>query len=324
MKPKINIWAEKHNKNDSTGNFCAFYQLVDRWIKNYPDIEFERKVYLPFSERKNIDSYKLEDRKLIHNGWNYVFYFIIENEQTRKYFLVSYWDTTINVHVEFSKYDMHNMVEFFSGQGGHNPSINFRPYEDFKYTPLNKVPWFRDCENQIEKLMSLKDNIKNNRIINDRLRFNIGNPYSFRSYLIGDTRFDSSYGIRLSEKEHINSLNNHWINMDLYSISGPSMRLIEGMGLGTAVLSPNFPQKHHTEIIPNYHYVEVPFDKPNLDYSNYQELADSYIATFEELKKDSDRIYFIGKNAREYYLENCTTEKHTDNLYNLLDLNKLM
>jgi hypothetical protein len=322
MGVKINIWAERHNQYDIASNFLAFYQLIDKWIVEYPHITFERKNFLPPSERKNINNYALEDRKLIHNGWNSVFHFIIENESTRKYFLVSYWDSTRQTDIEFKGYDYKNLVELFTGQGSHDPDLNLKEDTLIKYTPINKVLWLESSEKEIEKVMGTEN--FESRVIPDKLHFRVGDPYSFRTYLIRDSRFNTSHGDRIPESQHIHELNKNWINMDVYSISGVSMRLIESMGLNTAVLSPKFPQRVHSPIIPNYHYVEVEFDEPNLDPSNFKKLADSYIDTFEKLKKDPDRIHYIAKNAREYYLENCTIEKHVDNLYKLIDLNKLI
>ena len=119
--------------------------------------------------------------------------------------------------------------------------------------------------------------------------------------------------------------------MDIYSVSGVSMRLIEGFGLQTAVLSTSFPQKLHSPIIPDYHYVKLDYDESHIcmmpgqcNNSLSKKLADCYIDTFNELKKDKDRIDFIAKNAREYYLNNCTINKHIDNLLEVIDLTKIL
>lgn len=324
---KINIWAERHDKYDIASNYVAIYNLVDKWIKSYPNIVFERKLFIDVSERKNIDKYPIEYRKLIHNGHNSVFYFIIENEETKKYFLISYWDciNSVDLEYKYNHYDIENMVELFSAQGGQKPhSVDYLSFEEteVKYTPINKVVWLVETELEIQNIMSLESNYKQ-RILPDKLFFRVGDPYGFRTALIKDPRFNSKYGARVSERQHVQELNKYSINMDVYSVSGVNMRLIEGMGLGTAVLSPNFPQKHHNPIIPDYHYVKVEFDESYLNLSNYLKLADSYIETFEALKKDPDKIVFISNNAREYYLKNCTIEKHVDLLYDLLDLNKL-
>ena len=39
----------------------------------------------------------------------------------------------------------------------------------------------------------------------------------------------------------------------------------------------------------------------------------------EELKKDRDFVRFLAQNARQYYLENCTTEAYVEILKKVID-----
>jgi hypothetical protein len=323
---KINVWAESHNYSNYS-NFLAFYKLIKKWEVNFPNITFERKTFLPSSEREKLDQYKFENRKFIRNIFTSCFYFIIENEDNNKYFLISYADNAKYINWDFkTNYDYENMVEFFTAQGCNEQPDRVLKESTINYTPINKIFWSNHTYEEIERLeKNQEDNIKK-RIIPDKLFF-ASTKYNFRHYLIeNDNRFNSfcTDNLRLSEQEHVRELNKYWINMDVYSVSGVSTRLIEGFALGTAVLSPKFPQKHHAPIIPDYHFVEVPFDEENIDSSNFKKLADSYIETFENLKKDKEKIYFISKNARQYYLDNCTIDQHVNLLYNLIDLKKII
>jgi hypothetical protein len=319
---KINIWAERHAQHDITGNYSAFYSLIENWKKIYPNVVFERKTYIPSSERKNIHTYKLQERKFIHNGWNSSFHFIIENDDTKKYFLVTYWDLTRQSIIEFKEYDYDNLVEVFTAQGSHDPDDVLKEDTTVKYTPLNKVLWLVESEKEIEKIMK-NSNYLNTREIPEKLFCRVGTPYLFRTYLQSDSRFNFKTGNRVPEKQHILELSKNLINMDVYSVSGVSMRLIEGFGLGTAVLSPVFPQRTTSPIIPDFHYIKVEFND-KLISKNYNKLANAYIETFERVKKDKDLIHYIGSNARNYYKQNCTVEEHTKNLLNVLDLAKLL
>ncbi len=327
---KINIWAVEHNKTHHYTHYRCLYQLVDRWIKKYPDISFDRKTYFKLKvvpandeQRNEIFSlYEKESRKLIFDTIH-PFYFIIENENTKKYFLISYWDRAADTQWVFqNRYDAENLVEMFTAQGCQLGTYYLQEDTSIKYTPINKILWVSDAEKEIEKLMQDENENSKNRFIPTKLFFASG-KYQFREYLIdNDFRFDAfcAEDCRLSDIEHINKLNKYWINMEIYSTSGVSMRLIEGFGLGTAVLSPKFPQRHHTEIIPDYHFVDIKYNDINIDFKI---LADAYIESFEQLKKDKEKIRFIAANARNYYLENCTSEKYTDTLEMLIDINKL-
>jgi hypothetical protein len=325
---KINVWAEKHITSTNENTFYyekVFSELIDGWISSYPDIFFEKKCFLPSSELNKIKEYSIEDRKFIHNGSHSVFYFIIENEDTKKYYLITYWDYLQNTNHEFlTRYDYSNLIEIFSAQGDydHYSGLSLEQ-SNVKFTPLNKLVWKEGHYKEIEAIMSSENQHYKTRVIPNKLRFRVGDHYGLRSYLVSDSRFDGVSGIRISDADHTRELSETWINMDIYSVSGVSMRLIEGFGLGTAVLSPVFPQRCHSPIIPDYHYVKVEFDEHNLNPSNYKKLADSYIETFEKLKKDPDRMHYIAENARKYYLENCTSANYINTLNKLIDFYKL-
>jgi hypothetical protein len=324
----INIWAERYYKDDIASNYVAINNLIELWKIKYPDVTFTKKIFKGVSNRDNLSP---SEKKYVHNGWNTTFHFIIENEDNKKYFLLTYWDLTRQVKFEFEQYDYENLVEIFTAHGSHDPFNNLTHDDTVKYTPINKVLWLRESELEIEKIMSNYNMNTQRRIIPDKLFFRVGDPYGFREYLVNDNRFNFKVGPRVLEKDHIWELNNNWINMDVYSISGVSMRLIESFGLQTAALSVEFPQKLHSPIIPDFHYVKVDYDEPHIcmvpgtcNVDHCKKLADSYLQTFSELKKDKERIDYIAKNAREYYVNNCTLDKHVNNLLEVIDLYKIL
>jgi hypothetical protein len=324
----INIWSERYDENDIASNYIAIQKLIELWKIKYPNVTFTKKTFKQGIDRDNVSK---SEKKYIHNGWNTTFHFIIENADNKKYFVLTYWDVTRQVRYEFEGYDYENLVEIFTAQGSHDPNNNLTPDTTIKYTPINKVLWLQESELEIERLMSDYSTNLQQRKIPDKLFFSVGQPYGVREYLVTDNRFNCNVGHRIPEKTHIQVLNDNWINMDIYSVSGVSMRLIEGFGLQTAVLSTSFPQKLHSPIIPDYHYVKLDYDESHIcmmpgqcNNSLSKKLADCYIDTFNELKKDKDRIDFIAKNAREYYVNNCTINKHIDNLLEVIDLTKIL
>lgn len=346
-KATINIWGDWHSSRDIKPNILE--NLIKLWIHKYKNIEFNIKHYKPIRDpdlyKETISKLAPSEKKYITKNRSDCFTFFIENQETKKYLLISWWDRASDVIHNFSHFDYHeNCVEFFTAQGCHNPKKTLTPAVDYitketlKYTPLNKIPWGIETGKEIDRLMS---GPKLNQVIPEKLHIRMFKTgYGFRTYLINDKRFTTYTGAKTKPEVHVRELSLNKINMEVYSVSGPSMRLIEGMGLGSAVLSTTFPQKTHDEIVPDFHFVKVPFDYDHLpllpNYNNsgkvedpglckiFKELADNYIEVFESLKKDKERIDFISKNAREYYLNHCTRDKYLKHLEQMLDLNKIL
>lgn len=345
--PTINIWGNWTASRDIKP--LALNELVEVWQNKHPEINFNIKSYKMISDPNAYNEFikKLKpcDRKYVHRNNRICFTFFIENPSTKKYMLISWWDRASDIVHDFKLYDYEeNCVEFFTAQGCHNPKQSLRPALDYvtnqelKYTPLNKIPWGIGTGEEIDRLMKGPELVK---VIPDKLHLRMFKTgYGFRTYLINDKRFTTYTGAKTKPEFHVRELSLNKINMEVYSVSGPSMRLIEGMGLGSAVLSTAFPQKTHDEIIPDFHFVKVPFDYDHLPllpiYNNsgkvedpnlckiFKELADNYIEVFESLKKDKERIDFISKNAREYYLNHCTRDNYVKHLEQMLDLNKIL
>jgi len=350
-KSIVNIWGDWTTSDDIKPRVLR--DVVKIWEKKYSDIQFNIKDYIIIhdsSKYRKIRAAEPDKCKYLRHSFNLndttsCFNFIIENNFTKKYMLISWWDRASDVVHNFKRCDYSkNCVEFFTAQGCHNPEKSMKPAVDYisnepiEYTPLNKIPWDPVTGIEIEKQMC---DPARSQIIPEKLHIrNMGTGYGFRKYIINDSRFNTYNGPAVPPEVHVRELSRNKINMDVYSVSGPSMRLIEGMGLGSAVLSTTFPQKHHDELIPNFHFVRVPFNYDNYPFDPiygdsdkindlhlntiYKELADSYIETFESLKGDLDKINFISANAREYYLNNCTREKYTQHLVQMLDLNKIL
>lgn len=331
----IRIWGDWPTSDDIKRLVVS--DLMTRWeLGSSHHIEKMQYRTVPESDHNNIPAV---DKKLLQNHGHHwkCFEYIIENVETRKYMLLGYWDRAWESIDVLSRQDFEeNCVEFFTAQGCFNPHANLKEHPDIKYTPLNKIPWEPNTETEINKLY--QEGVAN-RIVPEKLHVRMmNNGYGFRSHLVHDDRFVALTGPKTRPEQHAQELHRHWINMDTYSVSGVSMRLIESMGLGTVVLSPRFPQRHQHEIIPDYHYVEVPFDGDHIpfgpfgenpvataaDSKIFKELADSYIDTFEKLKQEPDKIQYISTNARKYYLENCTRFNYVNNLEKLLDLNKIL
>lgn len=275
---------------------------------DHPEIDFSYYDYRKTDFKEPIPIEELS--KFKHNYAANAF-IIIENDENKKYFLISYADTIRTIFDPF--FDLENCVELFASIGVHDNNMTYTPL-DIKYTPIG---YFQDQKRAEDKSQELYK-INNPKIIPDKLYFRTGNPYLFRKYLINDDRFDIRVG-RTSPEDFITEMSKYLINIDINSVAEISCRTADAFALGSALIRPKLSIKYHNKLIPDYHYAAIKCD----DLSDYPMLADSYIERFEELKKDPDFTNFISINGRKWYEENCTIDAHVNILKKLIDFNKL-
>ncbi len=269
---------------------------------------------------------------------------VIKNPETNKFMIISWCDKGYYIsrsglektHPFYEKYkttwgwDLDNCVNLFQPIGVHSDDVNYKPliphdcYDEsgnrkdcleYTYTPCTITTHFKDGLKQIE--ISYKNK---NRVIPEKLFFR-GSGTPFRQYLRDhDDRFDIDWYGRLSGEDFMKELSQYSIIIDVNSVAEISVRTIDGMGLGCAVIRPELIIQYHNKLIPNYHYAAVDCD----DLSDFPKLADAYIKKFEELKENPSLVEFYSKNGRKWYEENCTLESYVRiYLEELIDLERL-
>ena len=237
------------------------------------------------------------------------FFLIIENPDTKKYFLVSYWDKFRGVS-SGTFWDLENCVEIFTSVGIQANEVNFESI-DITYTPISGLSLYRQTEARIAEVY------KNPKSTPERLYFK-GGCYDFREYMYSDGRIEMD-NYRVSPVEFIDIISKNSINVDINGAAEVSCRTFDALGLQSALIRPKLTAKQHNELIPDYHYAAL---KCN-DLGNWKEVADAYIDRFEDLKKDPNLVQFLSENGRKWYEENVTMDAHVNILKKLLDFNKL-
>jgi len=248
---------------------------------------------------------------------------IIENSNTKKYFVISYWDKMECIG-EYSGWDMENMVELFTSSGVQKNDLNYNSL-DLKYTPFSYLTPRIDIDIAISEL---KNTDNNNRTIPEKPQFK-GYLYSFREYLKNDERFfvrETSDGNYLQYTEYIRHLNKFAINMSLNGAGEICFRDMEILGLGTALFRPKLSVQFSDPLIPNYHYISVDYDaikdetKPKIFF---KKLSDLIVERWNEVVDDREYINFVAQNGRKWFENNVSKEKHGELAIKLLDFNKL-
>jgi hypothetical protein len=242
-------------------------------------------------------------------------YCIIENPETKKYILISYWDKLKDV---ITLFDLENCVDVYSSAGGHEDDVTFKPI-NFNYTPISYVVTKTEYESDIENVYkSITPHIKQ-----DKLLFR-GMLYLFREYLANDSRFNVTEE-KISFKDYIYNARQNYINFNLNGAAELNQRDIELLGTGTAMLRLQLSTRFHNELIPDYHYISVKFDDLYDDNHNifYKNLSDRILNRYNEVKDDIDYLKFVGENGRKWYEENGTIQANINILTKLVNFNKL-
>jgi hypothetical protein len=293
-------------------NNYYFHTIFNKLKNHYPEYNFEYK-----------DSQKLVSRKR-EPCMKYAHpHMIIENLDTKKYFLISYWDKMTCIS-DFTGWDMENLVEIFTSTGVHKNDIF---YEDagLKYTPFSYIVPRPDIDQTIDKLCDLDNNL---RLVPEKPKFK-GYLYLFREFLKSDTRFDvtdKNKGEFFTYTEYINNLNNFAINMSLNGAGEICHRDMEILGLGTALFRPKLTVKFHDTLIPDYHYISIDYDEirneknPNLFY---KKMSDLMIQRWNEVTQDREYINFVARNGQNWFNNNVKKEKHAELAIKLLNFEKL-
>lgn len=248
---------------------------------------------------------------------------IIENIDTKKYFLISYWDK-MKCLDNYSGWDLENCVEIFTSSGVHDSDTYYTPL-NLEYTPFSYLTPRIDIDRTI---MELNTTSNSDRIVPEKPNFK-GFLYSFREYLKSDDRFsitNTSEGVYLQYSNYIKHLNKFAINMSLNGAGEICYRDMEILGLGTALFRPKLNVQFSDSLIPNYHYISVDYDSIKNEKNQnifFKKFSDLIIDRWNEVVNDSDYINFVAQNGKNWFKKNVPKEKHGELAVKLLDFNKL-
>lgn len=240
---------------------------------------------------------------------------IIENDVTKKYFIINYADLLTSIH-EINGWDVDNVAEIFSSTGAHKDFVYFKS-NGINYTPASY------CLRSVESEEYIRTNpTKTKSKVSLYFR---GNTYLFRGYLVNDDRFDIRTDT-LDELDYIKELQDNYISLSLNGTGEICHRDIESFACSCAVIRPKLTVKFNDPLVENFHYIAVEVnDLYNLEpYDFYKELSDRIYSKFLKVKDDLDYLNYIGSNAYEWYIRNGTIAGNVRTITNLLNFDKLL
>ena len=304
--PFYDVEGEQLSPTSDYTHLITSAKLYKLCKETYPEIEIKavNTYYMDWYGKIGPRPYHCPACKFGH------FFLIIENPDTKKYFLVSYWDKFRGID-SGTFWDLENCVEIFTSVGIQSNEINFDPI-NLTYTPTSGMSLFRQTEARIEEVY------KNPKITPDSLFFR-GGKYGIRAYLAENEKRIHINDSRVSPTTFIDEMTLSSINIDINGAAEISCRTFDAMGLQSALIRPKLNVKYHNELIPDYHYAALKCD----DLGDWKAVGEAYVERFEDLKKDPELVKFLAENGRKWYEENATMNAHVNILKNLLDFNKL-
>jgi len=338
----INFWHDYEHKEDTYFFSAASSKLFDYYVKKYPEINFQKKKYMNPDVVFGKNWYECYDMfidndptrvKFLDNQCSYQTT-IIENEETGKFIVYSFWDKASVHYLQFAP-DIENIQQFLPACGTHYSDVTYNETdylycrgmqykiidEIINYTPISRGPFF--LQDQI--VNEIYDDRHKDRSVLDKPYFR-GGVYGLRAYLLGlnkDIPMDERFDIRgetIPLRDFLIEMNKSAINIDLDCVAGVSSRTVDAMGLGTALIRTAPKVRYYKPLIPNYHYAEV---KCN-NLADVKTLADAFIDTYEYVKKDKDYIQYLSQNAKKYYEENNTLKAHVEILTKVINFESLL
>lgn len=301
----INPYTQQHV-------WCAnnIFELVYKeLVRLYPDFSFKLIDSIEHSKKIGIHHHGFPGCKF---GYHRM---IIKNEETKKYFIINYYDTLNSIH-SINGWDVENIAEIFSSTGAHADNVHYNE-NNINYTPSSYCLRSKSSE---EYLQDNPTAVKSKLSLLFR-----GTTYFFREYIQNDSRFDVRTDF-INELDYIKELQENFISLSLNGTGEICHRDIESFASKCAVIRPQLTVKFHNPLIEDYHYIAIKTDDLlELETSEfYKALSSRIYSKYLEVKDDSKYLNFIAKNGFDWYKNNGSILNNVNILTKLINFNKLL
>ena len=143
-----------------------------------------------------------------------------------------------------------------------------------------------------------------------------GNPHMDRAKIlneIGSTYLNHDYMETRNKNVYFREIANSKIMLSLRGWGMACHREFEGFGIGTPVLMPKYDNIYLVNIIPDYHYILI-------EQQHGEMYSEAIKRRYNEVINDEDFLYYIRRNAMDYYDSYCAFHKSVDWMELLLEL----
>ena len=318
-----------------------FRDLRNYYVTSFFDLFFQKLVEKFPDHHFDVSN----DASYEHNGYGSIYScmnFSIINPSNKKYILISFFDNRKYHFMKHLGWNPSNMVQFFY-PGGFNylDYFNFRNYEkDNKDIdcPININEIYRSFfygPYEKNNLQHIKNIYNNYQILKTQpsLYFR-GYMWDFRKNMVKHIKDQSILVIDKNRENNNLSYDNYLVDLCLYrcalSLPGGTEvcnRDIECFSVGVPVIRPYLNIEYPDPLIANYHYISCYNDckywDGNPSYLSYKDFAYNLEDCWSRVKNNYDYLQFISKNARNWFLKNCTLENNVQYLLSQINMEKL-
>jgi hypothetical protein len=197
----------------------------------------------------------------------------------------------------------------------HHTGINYNKFSPWIYfqsnlTDLEVYYKKRQLKNNFIKKLYFRGNVNDRPIL----------EHFTKSILDGPNYIGNS-------KVYFDELINYEIGLSIAGVGELCYRDIEYMALGIPFIRFEFQSELSEKLIPNYHYISIPYDKSipkhnevHTDRLGEKEHVLQIEARFREVIRDEDFLRFISKNSRKYYEDFLSTNSRINKTLKILNL----
>ena len=302
-------------------NGTFFMDLIKGLYKKYPEHTFKRANRTEYINQGNGGVYSYLNLS-------------IKNPENDKYIVVSAIDNWKNLFHENMGWKPDKMVKMFYSAG-----FNYLDYFTFKKHPRIKFPenmtqvyepfFYGTYKSGFDNLLT--ELYENREIQHNKMYFR-GWLQDFRKKMLSefkssdcqiiDVRAEGSK--TLLYEDYLKEMSEYTCSLSLPGATEICNRDIESFAIGLPVIRPLLHTNYPDPLIPDYHYINCYSDckywAGTPYYENFAEVGRGAVVYWNKVKNNTEYLNFIAKNARDWYLRNCTMENNLNYVMSKLDL----
>jgi hypothetical protein len=317
-----------------------------RDLRNYYVTSFFELLFQKLKQQFPHHTFDIvNDPSYENNGYGGIYScmnFSIINPDNNKYILISFFDNWKYHFMQHLGWNPSNMVQFFYPGG-----FNYLDYFHFRYNERNNRDI--DCPINIDQiynsffygpyeknhLETINNIYENYDIANTKpLLYFRGYMWDFRKYMTQNITDSSIIVIdknidhnNLSYEDYLRDLSTYRCALSLPGGTEICNRDIECFSIGIPVIRPYLNIQYADPLVANYHYISCYNDckywDGNPGYLSYNDFTNHLQDFWGRIQNNYEYLYFISRNARNWFMKNCTLENNVHYLLSQINMEKL-
>ena len=305
-----------------------FNNLKDKLISVYPQHEFVVELDPTYEKYGQGGTYSCMSFSLINpENENYILISLFDNW---KYHFMTHMGWKPKKMKQFFYAGGFNYLDYFNFKkvSKNNKDVEFPDDIDNVYNSFFYNPYFDCCYDNIGKIYENR-NPKHNKLffrgwmLDFRKKMTEG--LNREDILVIDKNLNKQ---NLKYLDYLNEMSEYLVSLSLPGGTEICNRDIECFAIGVPVLRPNLQINYPDPLIPNYHYISCYHscdytNNGNPEYVSYEDFKKNLLYTWDMVKNNDEYLNFISKNARDWFVKNCSSDISIDHFIKKIKLDLL-